>query len=584
MLEFSDEEIETALRQFAVGELGELRAIFNSPWWWPGSDLITGVGAKANALHDAGEIDLATMYSALSPETNHKERGQLESLFWAIVPAFHAHPDTLVTLLNLLVAQQMLPSDREWNGEALLRWCRGQADHPSQMMSIAEDDTARPFNGLLSAIVAGCEIDAQVYARRAMRFLNDPRSNVRIATIQALGLVTTDDDRLKADILAALHTVQAGSLDPDRENALRAALRLFAKNAGLDASLDRTLDLAAVGLEPPLVRQVVGNTLAFHALEISVSARNKLLAILVGAEAEEADVLHTTDHLLYRLISSDHWEQGLDFLADLLKAHPDISIRDFSGFSGTVSNKPGRMEHLVFNWLKTGNVRLSKAVSELLSRYGEDDFRASAGNVAETFSSEKRLLVARRTLGRCLHLPLSAASILLACMTNADKSVRVQIGNWLINPLLLNYPGALRAYLGSELETQPATVADDLKSILSVHDEHMKEIADIGRLKELEPSSSQRFMAHEKRLEDMAESSEIAESNSPLLNLVSRKIILYGNKTVVHMERNRDEAPVRAVVPMHSYEISTELPKVSIFDPVGLNYRIFKFVLEDDGE
>jgi hypothetical protein len=147
----------------------------------------------------------------------------------------------------------------------------------------------------------------------------------------------------------------------------------------------------------------------------------------------------------------------------------------------------------------------------------------------------------------------------------------------LFDPILLSYSGDAKDYL----KRIPATDRSygPIQNALAKDQEFYAGLDATGAIKELHPSDYQRDVVRKRSHDEMRAIRKMAESKSVLLNLVHRSTILYGRRSLTYVaDADGNHRPVE--IDLKSFDMSLELPRREILDPVGLDYMIRVFRVE----
>jgi hypothetical protein len=145
----------------------------------------------------------------------------------------------------------------------------------------------------------------------------------------------------------------------------------------------------------------------------------------------------------------------------------------------------------------------------------------------------------------------------------------------LFDPMLRNYGGKLREYLTSIGAGDAAF--EFVKSALEQNERYLADINSVGEIAELSPSERQKQIVHRMDSDEVRRSHKKAMSESVLLNMVHRSVILYGKRTLTVIQGPGAERRLMEM-DLKSHSFGWELPRSTIIDPVGLDFlfRVFR--------
>lgn len=202
-----------------------------------------------------------------------------------------------------------------------------------------------------------------------------------------------------------------------------------------------------------------------------------------------------------------------------------------------------------------------------------------AGDVGRQTDVTHILFVAKKAIGYfLLTQPTCAADILISLMRQAtDEETLEELGQLLFDPLLLNFTGKAREHVEQQSKLASGKVKETIDKALKSIDDYLDDLHSVGTLTALHPSQAQREAHHRYFSDLMSDSYKVAESQSFILNLFSKTILLYGRKSINYMY-NQDGQSQRMEIPLQSHGTSWEVPRMENIDPLGLDYmlRIFR--------
>ncbi|NEH46940.1 hypothetical protein GR268_45050 [Rhizobium leguminosarum] len=96
-------------------------------------------------------------------------------------------------------------------------------------------------------------------------------------------------------------------------------------------------------------------------------------------------------------------------------------------------------------------------------------------------------------------------------------------------------------------------------------------------INEFRPSERERQIEMQRQQETMARVHKDAEKRSVFMSLVSRSILLYGNRSISYFE-DLNGSKQRNEMKLQSFSHTIEAPRLDIIDPFHLDYilRVFR--------
>jgi hypothetical protein len=190
------------------------------------------------------------------------------------------------------------------------------------------------------------------------------------------------------------------------------------------------------------------------------------------------------------------------------------------------------------------------------------------------------MFIAHKAIGYFFMKPVTAASVVISLMRLAPSDeVLHELGELLLNPLLMNYTGSMREYVAKQAGRESGKVKEAIDRALASIEKYLEDLRTIPRLPALHPSEAQRDSYRRHMAETMAESMRAAEKKSVFLGLFTRSILLYGQKSINYIYGG-DGQPKRTEMPLTSHSVQMEFPRMDNLDPYGVDYMLRVFRVE----
>ena len=108
------------------------------------------------------------------------------------------------------------------------------------------------------------------------------------------------------------------------------------------------------------------------------------------------------------------------------------------------------------------------------------------------------MYLARKAIGYWFVQPVAAASFIVSLLRHAPDATAGELRALLLDPLLLNYGGATRAYLEQVAGDASDQAARHVTPVLAEYEQHLEGLRSVGEIPELRPSERQRRIEHER--------------------------------------------------------------------------------------
>ncbi|TGU74586.1 hypothetical protein E4633_03735 [Geomonas terrae] len=529
------------------------------------------VEGRCAALHNAGTIDLLQLIegdSLLGLEGHHFFSAS--NFYCHIIPELETTPARMMACINALVARGGKDLAANQPNAAFRAWCEKMPERACSVIAAARAGDQLAVHHLTFALEA---TKAFAEAREIALEYCDER---RLSAITALGRIDDKDDASRAATLAVFSELTESKPD-DKQRAMML-------NATA-AILERGTDVAPSEAIALITRLVEGaGTFTMQQSAYILSAYPKalipeivecLLKGLAHLQPASEAVINDLDLGLQSLLEHGYDDAPINYVTDLLSREDNhLQLDELQSFMNTLLSGPKeRLSRAVVKWLLLGTRSLCNGLLNSLKTGGMAGpvLEIRSGDLAIT--SAAQIFLCRKAIGWFFFKPITAASIVVSVLRVCEEETAVQVQKLLTDPLLINYVG-VRDYLGNLTAEDAAKSRVD--NCLTENDRYLAAIQDLPLIKELGPSEHKRSIQRLRTFDQMRDAQKAAESQSPLLSMIKRSVLLYGNRSLSFLNDGSDTLrPFE--MDLKPYSISFEMPRMDIVDPVGLDYTIRVF-------
>lgn len=531
-------------------------------------------------LHNEGLIDVVEAFKSLRNESsNGPDFFLTRHLFGKILPDLDASvPPVMRCVLHLY---QDASSDLTASVifKSFINFCEKDISRLREALAEIEasPDT---FTDLLSAtLIAGSRIDNPFYLAQTIRLCEDKNIKLRRHAVFSLGKLNWPKDTKVSDsALAALE--RSVRVETDDQTLAGIAKSAFAFLPQYKAQEQRVamLIVSALVRGGDYTLYAVSEIFGLHTEELPVTLLDALFVHLVRVKSTDKGTLNNIDYGISYLFKNDKPEKAIQLLEELLLTQPnELTMEVFDCTAREILNK-ALISKVLTRWFLRGDRVLCAAVHIIVDAHHVDDLPLEIDPTElELADSVHILFIARKAIGYLFGQPISVSTILISLMRNTtDDEVLKELGGLLFNPLLLNFTGKTRDYITRQSRLESCKVKAIIDQALNAIDEYLKELLSVGNLTALHPSEKHQeaYRRHFSQL--MTESWKAAEAQSPILNLFSKSLLLYGRKSISYVYSS-DGQPHRMESPLQSYSIEKDVPRMGELDPIGLDYMLRSF-------
>lgn len=529
------------------------------------SRLIATLAAILNAT-DAPPIDLH-MEEALT-ELEGPPFFSVQHILCDLIPLLDVDQDVLLAFTTSLLDAGGNDLAAGAPSTAFGEWTK---KNPVRSFKIYE--TVRAGNNLavrqlFTVLVMNTDIE------EALIFAHAHEREPKLAAISALGAM--DLGERYGEVLDFL-LKEASSNDEDTAlRSLEAGYRAAARKKtlapiGFDEQLERVLQPTS-----PLTIHLAADLLWRHREGLSESSVDLCLNAVADVDPDSAGTISHLDHAAYQLVGAGHAEKVIRLLSELFdRSKGLIMLNAFQSAYHALQNAGSEvLGSAVVYWLLNGGTHTHQCVASEICSVGNDAPPFSIPKSSLPSAPLDQLYLCRKAIGWFFIDPLAAIVIPLAVLSDGSSDIKDDVLDLIYHPLLMSYGGKLKDYLERYAERIP-----DLAELLARKAALQDAMEGIERLVELHPSEMHREAARVQWNEQMAGSMENASQKSILGGLIPRQYILYGRSSLTPIHTG-DGTTHLTETAMHSFSISSELPVLSVVDPVELDSMLLHFRLE----
>lgn len=465
--------------------------------------------------------------------------------------------------------------------EGYVNFCANQPSRPREALAMIEAHPDEYADLLTATLSAGFRVDNPHYLEQAIRLCEHENIEMKKGAVFSLGNLNFRPGNAMSDsaIAALERTAMVEADDQILARLVKSAFMLLQQEKAQEQRIV-TLFATAVAKGGEFTLHAASEIFGFNTNELTSALLEVLLEHLAHVKPTNKGTLNNVDYGIAHLLKNGTPERPIQFLEDLLLAHPnDLTMEVFDDSAREILSNKALISKVLTRWFLRGNRVLCDGVRIIVSQNHHD------GLPLEIDPSELQpadfvhvVFLARKAIGYLFMQQISAASVLVSIMrhTTDDETLNV-LGELLFDPLLLNFTGKAREYVVQQSGGESGKVKQALDNALKAIDDYLNDLHSVGNLAALHPSEAQREAYHRHFSRLMTESMKAAEAQSVFLQFVSKSVLLYGRKSINYVY-GADGQPHRMETPLQSHGTEMELPRMENLNPFGLDYmlRIFR--------
>lgn len=551
-------------------------------------------------LHNSGRIDMLALLVGSDPTHlectrswypggefgeqagNGPEHSHCQRFYCALLPHLNAPTAQVLAAAHALRTAAARNLGTYSVDKAFGDWCVAHGDQLDEVIALVGGGTPFTDAFMPTALATGISLDEGRYLDQALTFMEADGADVRLAALRALGrsapqtvaavdrilsalvsaLNRNADDRIRACILTA--ALGVASRFPERSRAsLLAVVQTVATRPGPETLI------------------ACADALACHAKSLADEAIEAVLQALRQADPTCELTLSLIDTAFIQLLSLGHEERAMALAEHLLVAHEDkLTLERFRSLHHVlVTGDKQRLGRTLVRLFLAGKLSLCEAAASLVRGSHDRPAVLDIDFAAMQPSHGQAMYLARKAIGYWFVHPVAAASFIVSLLRYAPDTTAGELRALLLDPLLLNYGGAAKAYLEQVAGDASDQAARHVAPVLAEHDQYLEDLRSAGKIPELHPSERQRRIEHEREHDRMATAMKQAQKGSIIRQLMRTSVLLYGSRSISHVD-NLDGTRRRLDTKLGSITTTMEHPRVQAIDPVGLDFMIRVFRTE----
>lgn len=489
-----------------------------------------------------------------------------------LIPLLNVDQDVLLAFVARLIDAGGNDLAASAPSTAFGEWTKKDSTRPAKIYEAARAGDNLALRQLFTVLRMNADVEESLMFARA-----DERE-AKLAAISALGAMESGE---RYD--EVFDTLLQGASSDDEDIALRslgagyraAAQRRASAPAGFDEQLERVFQTRS-----PFAVHLAADLLWLHREGLTENAIDLCLAAVADVDPDNTGTISHIDCAARQLVDAGRAEHVVRLLGILIdRSKGRITLDTFqSTWHALQAAGSDVLGGAIVYWLLNGGMHTRKCVASLVCGVGDDDppFSIPASSLPPEPSDQ--LFLCRKAIGWLFLDPLAAIALPLAVLRDGSPDIANDVLDLIYDPLLLSYGGKLKEYL-ERYVTDGKANGPSLADRLARKTALQGAMEGIERLVELHPSETQREAERVRWHEEMERGMEKGRQKSIFEDLFTKQYILYGRSSLTPIYTG-DGAAHLTEIEMKSFSISSELPLLSIVDPVGLDHMLVNFKLE----
>lgn len=535
--------------------------------------------AALTELHNNGTIDVLepAQNIASSPIDQHQFFTVMH-VYSDLIPGLEAEVPAMLAAVKALTARAGDDGTSGMPNGAFRTWAE-QGDRAKAMLAAVDpadpEDSAYVFIGL-QALAKSDPADALT---RALAYLEGPHAPSRSAAGKAIGTFAFATSEARDAAVAALTAAAPTADDNSLGHILTAICEIAWAHPEIAPRAAALIDASMAQVADQAIHQL-SLELMFHGEGLGREIVESLTAIMHKVPMANQGTLTNIDAAAGKLINHKRLDEALALVSPLIAAHDALTSMETldSTSYALLQLPPDQLAQVVMGWLLSPERNLGAATMALAGdHHGGAPLIVDIGDTALALDDADRILLAHRAVGWLFIHSITAASLLLGLLKGASEVATRAILDILFDPLLINYSGELAEWLTERAKTAAEPEQAVIANLLTRLEAYIEGLRKAGRISELRPSERERLIERHRHHRSMQEAHNAAEKKSVFLSIVSRSVLLYGNRSISYFE-GPDGTTQRNEMKLHSFSHSIESPRLDILEQFDLDYtlRVFR--------
>lgn len=522
---------------------------------------IAEAASQRSVLLSQQDVDLLS-------ELSGSDFFSIQTIACEIIPLLDVAPSEVMNLVHLLVEKGGEDLAANQPNAAFRKWCASDSKRADVIVSSARASDPLSLRHLVFALESKGDFQEALRSAKAS-------GEERIAGVLALS-------RMKLTLVEAAQAIEyilgIAETSEAKETAglIKAALDMAAKHEDLDRAQFAEAFNRTTASDCPITVHLMASAVHMHLGQMCPEEVEICLKGILEVNPENRGTIREIDSALRRLWKINPQQAGQVAAKLISRTEGTIGTDELQGFfSATESDDRKNLGTLATSWLLAGNYYVCSTLTSHLSEINRTSPCVDIQPADLPVDAIDQVFLCRKAIGFLFLSPMTAASWIIAVLRGGHAEAASEVADLLFDPLLLNYGGALKDWLGDVSKADaPGTKA--IKKAIQQANQLWDGFEAAREVVELEPPASQRALVRFQEAEEAARIQEMAREKSIFAQIVTTQSLLYGDQSSFSM-KDGDGNRRSQTVHMAEMSVSSELPKGIIFDPVGTEWLLEQF-------
>lgn len=525
-------------------------------------------------LHNESILDLNAQFLELKRSEDRQDFYSLIFIYCSALPRLNCSVTDVVSVFLHLKSENIPDADFE---QVFFLFCKQNIDRPKTALIHLLELSEQCHMLVSNTIMAAAEFDSTWVMDQLSILAQHHSADIRWQAYLATGRVPLTDGEIPKIRLELLEKAFINeTVAKAKSGILRAAGFLAKQTPSLWPHVDLLLDKCLEALEVELLYEA-SYLLAHGRKDVPDETVQLLLSYLKQTSPNHCGILNNLSYFISDAIKANHFSMAEELLEALLLKNEELRIDDFQFLTHELANERSSafLNQITTKWFLSGEVQLCKALHDVVSSTDLDGNELFIDPSFLPFSDHELMFLVQKAVGWFYLHPISAISYLLSILPHASSDTKSQIGKLIYDPILLSYMGKGKNYLEEKLDSFDDDSQVIVRQLLLDLDSYRSNILDTPDIKELRAPQREVDLYWKDFNTKMSQSINKSKKGS-ILEFIGTQTILYGHDVMSHIHMGSETK--RSINTMHSFSHSSELPKLSVINPEGLDImlRVFR--------
>jgi hypothetical protein len=535
-------------------------------------DTLSETGTLLADLHNEGSQDIIAYFETLAwDKLSDRDRRRAARVLEAFAASVQDSSERITPFFHAMHCR----ASKVHVDNGFQAWIAANRSQISEVATLIKDrEQDSPFLG--SLLYAWREVAPVDALNAAIVFSQDKRPAIKRQAIFALGVFKYADDKEAALAEKRLADLLSSDSVEEQCTAISAIARMIEKQDKKSARLVAELEKAADQPNAEIRHQLIAG-LIHHRDVYPPPLRDKVFSLMKTVQSDCGETLNLIDLALYNMDIDTDRDTVFETLTAILSQKTGApSLKTFD----SLVHKIETTAHEVIGWYAThwlldGQYEICNQLNSLFPPLDKSvyNFRLDAFGLSDA----EVIYLAHKIYVYLMFSHGPAISLLCACLMSLKLKERKLLEEDIASFWLHNYPSDLNLF-DAACKAHPCKgLKASIERMRRQVDAYEKPLRSLPSNPALLPSTMDRRIQAEIAHERSKEISRIAGESSPLASLFHKSTLLYGRSSVTYIYPSGSDEPVRQVIPLQSYQTSSELPRMDILYPARLNYLFYRF-------